>query len=132
MTYICYTSSSARSYSVIWLFLFFTFNFLQLYCPSGISPVRNLSCLPPRKASCDSRATQPAVHAGCFSVFIIHRTLTWTTESLTCTQMLMHAISHGAVRTHVKESALKVDSGRKIPCRTRESNLRQRRGRPML
>ena len=26
----------------------------------------------------------------------------------------------------VRESALKVDSGRKIPCRTEESNLRQR------
>ena len=36
--------------------------------------------------------------------------------------MLIHAIAHGGVRTHVKESALKVDSGRKIPCRTGESN----------
>ena len=32
----------------------------------------------------------------------------------------------------VRESALKVDSGRKIPCRTGESNLRQRRAGPML
>ena len=32
----------------------------------------------------------------------------------------------------VRESALKVDYGRKIPCRTRESNLRQRRDDPML
>ena len=32
----------------------------------------------------------------------------------------------------VGESALKVDSGRKIPCRTGESNLRQRRGGPTL
>ena len=32
----------------------------------------------------------------------------------------------------VRESALKVDSGRKIPCRTRESNLRLRRDGPML
>ena len=32
----------------------------------------------------------------------------------------------------VTESALKVDSGRKIPCRTGESNLRQRRAGPML
>ena len=31
-----------------------------------------------------------------------------------------------------RESALKVDSGRKIPCRTGESNLRQRRDGPML
>ena len=35
--------------------------------------------------------------------------------------------------THtVKESALKVDSGRKIPYRTGESNLRQRRAGPTL
>ena len=33
-----------------------------------------------------SRATQPTVHAGCFSVSIIHRTLTWTTGSLTFAQ----------------------------------------------
>ena len=32
----------------------------------------------------------------------------------------------------VRESVLKVDSGRKIPCRTGESNLRRRRAGPML
>ena len=32
----------------------------------------------------------------------------------------------------VRESALKVDSGRKIPCRTGESNLRRQRASPML
>ena len=32
----------------------------------------------------------------------------------------------------VRESALKVDSGRKIPCRTGKSNLRQRRDGPTL
>ena len=31
-----------------------------------------------------SRASQPTVHAECFIVSIIHRTLTWTTGSLTC------------------------------------------------
>ena len=46
--------------------------------------------------------------------------------------MLMHAIAHGGVRTHVRESALKVDSGRKIPCRIGESHLSQRRDGPML
>ena len=71
-----------------------------------------------------SRATQPTVRTGCFSVSKIHRTLTWTTGSLTCPQMLMQAIAHGGVRTHVRESVLKVDSGRKIPFRTGESNLR--------
>ena len=42
-----------------------------------------------------NRATQPTMHA---SVSIIHQTLTWTTGSLTCAQMLMHAIAHGGVR----------------------------------
>ena len=32
----------------------------------------------------------------------------------------------------VRESALKADSGRKIPCRTRESNLCQQHADPML
>ena len=32
----------------------------------------------------------------------------------------------------VRESAMEVDSGRKIPCRTVESNLRRRRSGPML
>ena len=39
--------------------------------------------------------------------------------------------SRGCTDT-VRESALKVDSGRKIPCRTMESNLRQRRAGPVL
>ena len=42
-----------------------------------------------------SRATQPTVHARCFSVSIIHQTLTWTKGSLTCIQMLMHVIARG-------------------------------------
>ena len=48
-----------------------------------------------------SRSTQPIVHAWCFSVSIIYQTLTWTTGSLTCAQMLMHAIAHRGVLTHV-------------------------------
>ena len=78
-----------------------------------------------------SRATQPTVHAGCLSVFMIQRTLTWTTGSLTCAQMSIQAIAHG-MYGHTWESALKADSWRKIPCRTGESNLRQRRAGPML
>ena len=41
--------------------------------------------------------------------------------------MLKHAIAHEGCTDTVGESALKVDSGRKIPCRTGESNLPQRR-----
>ena len=46
-----------------------------------------------------SHATKPTVHAGCFSVSRIHRSLTQTTGSLSCTQMLTHATAHGGVRT---------------------------------
>ena len=89
--------------------------------------------LSPGKASCD-RVALPSLRCmlGDFSVSIIHRTLTWTTGSLTCAQMLISIRLHtGGVRTHVRESALKNDCGRKIPCRTGESNRRQRRTGPM-
>ena len=46
--------------------------------------------------------------------------------------MLMHAIAHESCTDTVRESALKVDSGRKIPCRIGESNLPQRRAGPSL
>ena len=39
----------------------------------------------------------------------------------------MHAISHGGCADTVKESALKVDSRKKIPCPTGDSNPRQYR-----
>ena len=35
-------------------------------------------------------------------------------------------------RDTVRESALKVDSGREIPCHTGDSNLRQQRASPTL
>ena len=64
------------------------------------------------------------VHAGYFCVAIIHCILMWTTGSLSCTQMLMYVTAHASVWTR-KETALKVDSRKKIPCRTGESNQRQ-------
>ena len=42
-----------------------------------------------------SRATQPTVYAGSSSVSITHRTLTWTTGSLSYVPILTHAIAHG-------------------------------------
>ena len=72
------------------------------------------------------------VRAGNVCVAIIHRTLTWTTGSLSCARMLMHTTAHRGVRTHVRESALKVICGRKIPCRTWGWNLRQRHDGLML
>ena len=46
--------------------------------------------------------------------------------------MLMHAIAHEGYTDTVRESALEADSGRKIPCRTVESNLPQWRAGLML
>ena len=45
---------------------------------------------------------------------------------LTCTQVLMHAIAHEGCTDTRRESGLKVDSGRKIPCCPGESDLPQR------
>ena len=44
---------------------------------------------------------------------------------LTCADMLIHAIAQGGCTDTVRQSALEVDSGRKIPCRTGDSNPRQ-------
>ena len=44
---------------------------------------------------------------------------------LTCTQMLMHVTTNGGYVNTVRESALKVDWGRKNPCDIRELNLYQ-------
>ena len=81
------------------LFLFLV-AFLQLYCPSRIPPIGNFVCLPRGKPTAtESHVTQSTVHAGCFSVSTIHRTLTWNTGSLTCAHMQMHAIAHGGAWT---------------------------------
>ena len=71
------------------------------------------------------------LRAGYVCVAIIHRTLTWTIGSVSCAQILVHTIVHRVTDTE-RESVLKVHSGKKIPCRTGESNLRQRRDGPML
>ena len=44
----------------------------------------------------------------------------------------MRATAHRGCTDTVRESALTVDSGRKIPCRTGEWNLQQRRAGPTL
>ena len=78
---------------------FFIYTFYNCIAPVGFLP-REIRVGFPRESQLrHSRATQPTVHAGCFSVSIIHRTLTWLKGSLTCAQMLMHAIAHGGVRT---------------------------------
>ena len=57
-----------------------------------------------------SRAAQPTMHAGCFSVSLIHRTPTWSTGYLTCVQMLMRAIAHRGVRALAESWHWKNDS----------------------
>ena len=114
---------------------FFSFSFFHFYnciVSLGYIPWEIRVVFPGESQLRQSRATQPAVHSVCISVSIIHWTLTWATGSWTCAQMLMHAIAHRGVRTHVGEPTLNVDFGRKVPCCTRDSTLRQRRAGPML
>ena len=62
-------------------------NFFYKYCatfhncivPFGFFPRGIRVAFPGESQLRQSRAAQPRVHAGCFSVSIIHRTLTWTT-----------------------------------------------------
>ena len=44
---------------------------------------------------------------------------------LTCAQKLLQTIAHGGCTDTVRESALKVDTGKKIPCRPGDLNPRQ-------
>ena len=64
-----------------------TFTFEKCMVQMGFLPWENrLAFLGDSKLQ-QSRATHPKMHAGCFSVSIIHRTLTWTPEFLTRAQM---------------------------------------------
>ena len=75
--------------------------FTIVLCHWDFSHGKKKGRFPRQKASCD-RVALPNLRCmlGVFSVSIIHRNLTWTTGSLTCAQMLMHAVTHGSVRTH--------------------------------
>ena len=110
--------------SLFYFILFFNFFFFNnCIVAMGFLPWGIRVAFPGESQLRQSRTTQPTVHDGCFSVSINRRTLTWTTGFLRCAETLMREIAHGGVRTHVRESAQKVDSGRKIPCRTGESML---------
>ena len=115
--------------SVLFLFYFyFSYNFIV---PLGFIPWKIRVAFPGESQLRQIRATQPTVHAGRFSVSIIHRTLTWTTGSNVRTDVDACGCTLGCTDT-VKESALKADAEKKIPRRTGESNLPQRRAGPML
>ena len=67
--------------------------------PMGFLPWEMWVAFPGESQLPQSHATQPTVHDGCLSVSIIHQTLTWTTRSLICTQILIHVIAHWGAQT---------------------------------
>ena len=95
------------------LFTFFKNFFLQLYCPNGMSLMGNSGCSPRGKPAATESRYPTTVHGGCFSVSIIHRTLTWTTGYLPCAQTLMHAIAHRGARTPQESLHWKLTLGEK-------------------
>ena len=99
-TYITIKVKQVRSW--IWMscqLLTFEKKIYNRIVRKGFLPWEILTAFPGESQLRQSHATQPRVHAGCFSVSIIHQTLTWTTASLRCAQMLMHAIAHRGVWT---------------------------------
>ena len=113
---------------IIYFFTFFFFFYKLLYCPNGISSMGSSGCSPRGKLSrypnydtclvfwCLHNPPNSDMNYRIFNVHI-------DVNACDCTR--------GCTDT-VRESALKADYGRKIPCRTGESNLRQRRTGPML
>ena len=78
------------------------------------------------KATAAARAALPTANSACgISVCPNKGMGCQCSGSLTCAEMLIHAIAHGGYTGTVRESALKVDPGRKIPSCTGESNLPQ-------
>ena len=109
-------------------------NSLQLYCPSETSPMENSSCSPREKqAATESCYTLPT-YGTCWVFECFHNPPNSYTDYRICnvpTYANSFDYTRGCTDT-VRESALKVDSARKIPCRTGESNLRRGRAGPML
>ena len=109
------------------LFLFFL-SLLDYYClvPMGFIPWEIRVAFSGESQLWQSCATQTAVHAWCLSV---HNPLNSDTGSLSCAHTC-HCTWEctGSIR----ESALKVDFLRKIPCHTGQSNLHRQRASPVL
>ena len=77
--------------------LYFYFTFYNCIVSIGFLPWEIWVAFPGESQLRQGCTTQPTMHAGCFSVSIIHQILAWTTGALTCTQMLMHATAHGGI-----------------------------------
>ena len=92
----------AQSQNVLFFYLFFNNCVCVCMCvcvcvcigncivPKGFLPWEIRVAFPGESQLWQRCTTQPMMHAGCFSVSIIHWTLTWTMGSLACTQMKMH------------------------------------------
>ena len=92
------------------------FHFISFYnciVPLEFLPWEIWATFPGESQLQQSHTTQATVHAKCFSVSIIQQTLTRTTGSLTCTQMLMHAAAHGGVLTPQESPHWKATLGEK-------------------
>ena len=63
--------------------LFFKDIILHFCCPSRISPKGNSGRFPRRKPAATESRYQTTMHTGIVGVSMIHRTLAWTTGSLT-------------------------------------------------
>lgn len=96
-----------------WLLLFW------LFCPLGISPAGNLSCFLRGKASCD-KVMLPSL--SCMPGVLVFHTLTRTSGSLMCAQMLMQATAHSGARSPGESLHRKSTLGQKIPCCTGKLN----------
>ena len=110
----------------------FVFYFiLQRYCPTEISPMGNLGCFPWGKPAVT--VALPA-YGACWVFCCFHNPLKSDTDHRIFN---VHTDVNGCRCTHgctdaLREFALKVDSGRKIPCRNGESHLPQRHASPTL
>ena len=103
--------------------IYYDFNFLKCYLSLHLSLLRNSGrltwvSLQPQEQSYQFLTVR--------AVFLCVSKQRYGCQRLgfsTCAQMLMLAIAHEGCADTVRESALKVDSGgKKIPCRTGESN----------
>ena len=94
--HLCLCKLLSTSSSIFFFFNIFVFLQLLSHLDFSHGKFRLLSL---GKASGESCAVQPTVHAGCFtfSISIIYGTLTWTTGSLTCAEMLLYVVAHEGV-----------------------------------
>ena len=121
------------SYSLLFTLIFtFLLFFLTTVLSRGISPIGNSGCFPRGKPAATESRFPTFCACWVFQCFF-HQTNSDMDYGIFNVPTDVNACTRTRGRTDTLiESALKVDSGRKIPCRTAESNLRQRRAGPTL